>query len=605
MTKKTLCAGLVSAALSLVLGLTLAPAAQGQITRPPRDFSHVPNVYGPGEPFVFSGLDGPTSWQEPMIGHALADGLGIRLDLPKSPTIRIRPPAPGLSALKWQMATNDTWVATVPWDAEPMIVIFADRNHVVGRLPLSFRVNLEGGDTNAILLQTEREGRTHFSFCYDPTPTPPPPPGKKVVYESPVMRGAQDGYKVSVEGVLDGRLDLFRAMPVPPENVDKYWNPTVPKAFAVLRANENSPEGTIPGRWASPARGAIRDLWLADAAFSALGLMHMDAKYAKEALTAVYAYQKEDGMIPGRIAQAGAGEVSGPPILGWAAWQVYAQDKMQDREFLEKSFDAVQKHVTWYMKKRRMDGEPPPTKSLEWGTPLYAWASAEEAGTEGSPRFKDGAAFAAVDLSCYLANECYALQMMAQRLGFGELAKTWGLRGDAIADAARRELWNSEQGFFFDRKGPGGEWLETWSYAGLLPMWAGVATPDQAARLKNHLLSKKFWTAAPVPTLATDDKAFKNSLWSGAVSLNVNYLVIRGLQRCGYAHEASEIREKTLDMVAENYRKTGVLWECYDPEGANSAAEVRRTSPAGGATSIADYNWTAALFVDMILRPKP
>ena len=33
--------------------------------------------------------------------------------------------------------------------------------------------------------------------------------------------------------------------------------------------------------------------------------------------------------------------------------------------------------------------------------------------------------------------------------------------------------------------------------------------PDQAARVKNHLLSKKFWTVLPVPVLATDDPAFK------------------------------------------------------------------------------------------------
>ena len=166
---------------------------------------------------------------------------------------------------------------------------------------------------------------------------------------------------------------------------------------------------------------------------------------------------------------------------------------------------------------------------------------------------------------------------MAQQLGYRELAKTWGNRGDAIAAAARKELWDDQRGFFFDRKGPGGEWLDTWSYAGLLPLWSGVATPDQAARVKNHLLSKKFWTALPVPVLATDDPAFKKELWSGPVWVNVNYLLIRGLQRYGYSREAAEVREKTLGAVADGYHKTGVLWEYYDPTGEKLPSEMART----------------------------
>ncbi len=181
-----------------------------------------------------------------------------------------------------------------------------------------------------------------------------------------------------------------------------------------------------------------------------------------------------------------------------------------------------------------------------------------------------------------------------------------GARGDAIAAAARRELWDDKRGFFFDRKGPGGEWLDTWSYAGLLPLWSGVASPEQAARLKDQLLSKKFWTVVPVPVVATDDTAFKKDLWSGATWVNVNYMLFRGLQRYGFAPEAAELREKTLTAVADGYRKTGTLWEYYDPEGQKLPSELVRSGGSGAATTpIGDYNWTAALYIDMILRPKP
>ena len=240
------------------------------------------------------------------------------------------------------------------------------------------------------------------------------------------------------------------------------------------------------------------------------------------------------------------------------------------------------------------------------GTPLYFWQSPEEAGVEACPRFKGGA-FAAVDLSCYLTNECYALQAMAQRLGYRELAKTWGNRGDAIAAAARSELWDDQRGFFFDRKGPGGEWLDTWSYAGLLPLWSGVATPDQAARVKNQLLSKKFWTAVPVPVVATDDKAFKKDLWSGATWVNVNYMLIRGLQRYGYCargrRDAREDPHGRRRRVPQDRHPVGIL----RPRRRETAERDWRGPAASAppATPIGDYNWTAALYIDMILRPKP
>ena len=237
----------LSAAVALAAMLAVAGPALGQGLKPVRDYSHVPDVYGGGGLFVYSGMDGPTSHEAPITARTLSDGLGFRFELPKSPTLRIRPPAPGLSVIKWQMVTGDTYVGTVAWDTEPLVIVFASRNQVVGRLPPSFGMTLEGGDTSSVLLKNEVEGRTLFSFCYDPSPTEVAIPKTKDKKEfiSPAGRGAADGYKISMEGVLDSRLDFYRRLPPVTENMDKWWVRTVPKAFSVLRANLNAPEGSI------------------------------------------------------------------------------------------------------------------------------------------------------------------------------------------------------------------------------------------------------------------------------------------------------------------------------------------------------------------------
>jgi len=588
-------AACLAAACGVILSLVVpAEAAAGKSGLA---METAPNVYGGGILFAYSGLDGKTSWTEPCVASTTADGLGLKFHLPRDPVLSIRLPAPGLASLEWQLVTNDLIVAKVAWDSLPLVVGFTASNVVVGRLPPSCRVVLEGGDPGAALMRNSVGDRTQFAFVYEAK-------GAKAAAAT-----AAQALSVSIDTLVEARMDFFAAVPKAPENTDPLRAKTLAKAFSVLKVNVYAPEPPIAVRWTTPDRWPERDMCLWTSAFHALGLMHMDIRLAKEALGAVYGFQKETGFIPHRMSPGQPSEISQPPVLAWAAWQAYTFDKMRDRDFLKRSFDATQRHVTWFMKTHRLDGEPPPEKPLEHGTPLYAWKSAEESGAENSPRFDGGAQFAAVDLSAYLASECWMLQNMAQQLSFRELAKTWGQRGDAIAEAARKQLWDNERGFFFDRKAPDGEFISVWSHTGFLPLWAGIATPEQAKRLRDHLVSKKFWTATPVPSVARDDPTYKNDMWRGPAWANVNYLIIRGLQRHGFAKEAADLRDLTLSAVAEWYGKTGAVHEFYDCDGKTPPPELDRKGPAvpGSANwrTISDYNWTAAIYADLLLRPKP
>jgi len=568
--------------------------------RPSRDA--LPDVYGNGLLLAFSGLEGRTSWAEPCAASTVGDEVALRFHLSREAVLYVRVPAPGLRAVRWQLVSNDLLVGYVPWDEQALVIGFSSATLVVGRLPLSCRVSLEGGDAGTVLLRSNAIGdRTQFACAYRPQGT------------KTAAADAAQALKVSIATLVENRLDFFQQLPAAPINADRLRAKTLAKAFSVLKANVYSPEPPMTVRWTTPARWPQRDMLLCDSAFHSLGLEHLDTRLAQETLGAVYGFQQEGGMIPHRMNPGQPSDLSQPCLLGWAAWQMYSRDRTPDRAFLERSFDVVQKHVLWLMKSRRLDGEPPPDKPLDYGTPLYGWKSGEESGAENSPRFEGGAAFAAVDLSCYLANECWTLQAMAQALGYRELAKTWGQRAETIAEAARKTLWHKERGFFFDRKGPDGEWVDVWSATGLLPLWAGVATPEQAAKLRDHLVSKKFWTATPVPSVARDDPKFKKDMWQGPTWVSLNYLLIRGLQRYGFNQEAAELRERTLRAVAEWYARTGALYEFYDCDGQTPPAELLRKGISGAAETpagqgypvVVDYGPTAALYIDLLLRPKP
>jgi glycogen debranching enzyme len=438
--------------------------------------------------------------------------------------------------------------------------------------------------------------RTQFAFAYS----------AKGGQEAAKL--ASQGLKASIDTLIEQRLAFFSIAPAAPQDTDTLLCRTLAKAFSVMRANVYAPEKPILSRWTTPARWPEQQMHLRDSAFHSLGLAHLDIGLAKEALAAVYGFQDDEGFVPGTMPARATEAISQPPLLAWAAWQMYARDKRRDQAFLERSYEVISKQVVWYMKQRRLGGEPPPEKALEFGMPLYSWKSAAESGQENSPRFAGGADFAAVDLTCYLASECRALQRMAQALRFGEQAKTWDRRAEAIERAARERLWDPERGFFFDRRGADGPWVDTWTSAAFLTLWSGVATKDQADRLVGHLVSGKFQTAMPVASVARDDPAFKKDLWSGAAWPTMNYLIIRGLQRYGYAKEAADLRQRTLEAVGQWYAQTGALWEFYDPDGEAPPAQLdrngRKTSGIGYAV-LGDYNPTAAVFADLVLRPEP
>jgi putative isomerase len=575
-----------------VTGLMVAPEVADAASRAERPSQHVPHIYGEGVLFAFSGLDGKTSSTAPVVASTVGDGIGLKFHLPREPMLRIF--LPGGAGPRWQVVSNDLLVARVPRDELPLVIGFVAHNVVAGRLPSGGRISLDGGTTSAVLLRNEVGHHTYFSFAYDPEGSPA------------AAAAASAALNVSIESLVEARVDFFEKAPKGPEGLRRIPATTLAKAFSVMKANLYAPDPPIMIHWTTPCRWPHPYMSLWGSAFHSLGLMHLDLKLAKEALEAVYLFQAEDGFIPQQMGPGQMSETSHPPILAWAAWQVYAMDKMRDQAFLKRAFDVAQKHTVWFMKKRRLGGEPPSRKPLEYGDPLYFWKSAAESGAENSPRFDDGNDFAAVDLSAYLVNECRTLQTMAQRLGYRELAKTWGTRADRIAATARKLLWHAERRFFFDRK-PDGEWIDTWTYAGLLPLWSGLADDAQAAAIKKHLLSEKFRAAAGVTTVARDDPTFKKDMWRGPVWIQINCLIIEGLRRRGWTNEADELRTKTLELIETWYHKTGTFAECYDPDNQTPPAELARKADEVATTptpAMTDCNWTAALYADLLLRPK-
>jgi glycogen debranching enzyme len=126
----------------------------------------------------------------------------------------------------------------------------------------------------------------------------------------------------------------------------------------------------------------------------------------------------------------------------------------------------------------------------------------------------------------------------------------------------------------------------------LFPLYAGALEQAEARRLYDDALwsPERFGPApaAPWPVTSTSKSsaAFDpRRYWRGPVWVNVNWFLVRGLERAGLAAEADRLRELTLELVD----RSGFA-EYYDP---------RDGEPLGSR----EFSWSAALTLDLLLRP--
>lgn len=162
-------------------------------------------------------------------------------------------------------------------------------------------------------------------------------------------------------------------------------------------------------------------------------------------------------------------------------------------------------------------------------------------------------------------------------------------KAEELTGAIHKECWDKRDGFFYSvdvdiklrkfdwfHQGLGVFWntlpikIRTWS--GFIPMWAGIATKEQAASLVSHMFDENtFYSDFGVTTLAKDEKMFDLSVtnnpsnWLGPVWLVANYIVFRGLMNYGYVKEAKDLYSRTYKLLENDLNKTGSLHEYYNP----------------------------------------
>jgi len=226
---------------------------------------------------------------------------------------------------------------------------------------------------------------------------------------------------------------------------------------------------------------------------------------------------------------------------------------------------------------------------------LYFWQDDCSIGVDndpctfGRPPRSSGSIF----LNSLMYKELLALSYLLGQLDLREVAEQYESDAQELQDAIQRFCWDERDGFFYSvdlnlspvhrgrwdlHSGQVRDWpcliqrIGVWS--GFLPLWAGIATPEQARRVavEHYRNAETFNAPSGVRTLSKLEKMYNvrasgnPSSWLGPVWGISNYLTFRGLVNYGLDGDARDLAEKTIRLFGRDIERFGALHEYYQPE---------------------------------------
>jgi hypothetical protein len=356
------------------------------------------------------------------------------------------------------------------------------------------------------------------------------------------------------------------------------------EAERVLRQNwVVGRRGEVGFSYTEPSPGRYPWQWYWDSCFAAIVWRRFEPARARAELESLLAAQRPDGFIGHTIfwrshvswlrllfynvarRTTEQTESIQPPLLAWA-WRIAVGDPNEE--------PRIGRQVEWLARNRDLEGD-----GLLW------IVQPDESGLDASPKFEEAWGRRAVGRLGFplLVHRNRRLRWNARRIRDAggpvpcePLVNTlWSLSLQALGrpsatPALVERLWDERRGLFLDEAQPGGERLQTLTWASLAPL-ALPDLPEAIGRrlVEEHLLNEReFLTPVAPPSVAIGERGYEpggghgpiRRYWRGPTWVNSAWLVWIGLRRLGYEAEAERLAAGVIGAVAREG-----LREYYDP----------------------------------------
>ncbi|MFA6816892.1 MAG: trehalase family glycosidase [Lentisphaeria bacterium] len=513
------------------------------------------NIWGAGAILAFSGLDGKTDFKNDLVLRIKFNGGGL---ITKSPNN------------DGEINFKNEGTITGDFFTTPAVKgAIIDTHHLL----MEGNVKITAGNTYKILQQGNR---TLFGIAE---------------YFNPHLIHSD------LDFIITQRKNFLKSLPQP-KGINEESKATLLKAYSMLKTQIYSPEGQLSYRWTTPDRWPHKQMWLWDSVFHSAGIRHIDINLAREAIKSVLQTANEDGFIPLCANPYNKDEKTQPPILALGV-ALLDQIKKSD-SFIAESYHALSGYLKWDLKNRTNKK----CGLLEWYVGKDKFCRSGESGMDNSPRFDSALQIGATDFNSFFAMECGFMAKFATRVGKTEDAAYWKSENARMNQLLNKYCWDEELGIYCDYNPETKKRTGIKSSSGFLPLLSGAPSQEQVQKLVEHLHNPKtFGTPFPIPSVTRDTQGYNKDMWRGPVWINVNYLIILGLERYEQFDEAQRIREITLKNIEKYYHRYGVFFEFFDDQNEldpNKLPRKGKNIPDTFFQSFHDYGWTGMLYIEML-----
>jgi alpha,alpha-trehalase len=357
----------------------------------------------------------------------------------------------------------------------------------------------------------------------------------------------------------------------------------------------------LPGRFVAPG-GFFDWFFYWDSCFTVLGLTVCGQwQLARELVDAMVTSVEEFGLVPNYNSPDGVCRSrSQSPFLTDAIIEVWPS--VTDRVWLERAVAAAtteyeeywttEPHLTDLGLSRYVDPTGEGCGTVP-DTPHHR--AMAESGWDNTARFgNDASRVVPIDLNAQLFRYETDLGRLCRMLDDHDRAALWAGRARGRRDWVNQLCWDEETGWFHDVSLDTGRWLEATpkSLASFVPLWAGMATGKQAARMVDQLPMFEAAHGLTATEPGWDDGT--EHTWPTGWAYS-HWYVCDGLHRYDYRRHSQRIALKWLRRVAQTFADTGEFLERYnvvDPAGPTPG----RYRPQPG------FAWTNAVFAALVVR---
>jgi alpha,alpha-trehalase len=274
-----------------------------------------------------------------------------------------------------------------------------------------------------------------------------------------------------------------------------------------------------------------------------------------------------------------------PPMLPWSVKNYLA--KHWDEELAIRVYPSLENEYRnyWEGAEHQTPIGLSTCRDLGSNDGLHGAEAAEcEAGLDFTPIFGgDVRRCVPIHVNASLVIYAQTMAMLADRYGWKDKAASWRKEADERSHRINQYCWDEKQGFYFEYDYIAKKQLPCYSLNGFWPLWAGIASKEQAQRVVDHLkmFDKPYGLTFtdkdypnPHPRFAALEWAYPE-VWPPQ-----QIIVALGLERYGFQSQAKEVSRRYLDNVVTTWEKTGLTWERYNGVEGGHIVPLERAQPA-------------------------